>query len=334
MKKLFVLLRQGNLEEVKKIIETKPELLNCVAGPQPKKDHGQSLLQVALKSGNFDIADYLIDKGIDVDFMEAEDDDPGIRAPVLFDAISATIDSLCINQFAAQQEVRKKFDRSDRALVLLNKIIANGADVNKRSSNGLSALNWSLHHAEQIMKRANLWSYKQMRLLFEMDKKDYGGCTRSFTRDSARSIIIRDGKIAMIHSQKYDYYKFPGGGIEPGESDVDALIRETAEEAGLNVIPDSIREYGYVHRIQKSTVEEDEYFIQDNYYYLCDVEEGVRPQKLDDYESDEHFTLEYVMPKTAILSNRTKDHGPKDPVMLEREARVLEMLLSDGLIER
>ena len=172
-----------------------------------------------------------------------------------------------------------------------------------------------------------------MRLLFEMDKKDYGECTRSFTRDSARSIIIRNCKIAMIHSLKYDYYKFPGGGIEPGESNVDALIRETAEEAGLTVIPDSIREYGYVHRIQKSTVEMDEYFIQNNYYYLCDVEEGVNPQKLDDYESDEHFTLEYVMPESAIRSNRTKDHGPKDPVMLEREARVLEMLLSDGLIE-
>ena len=172
-----------------------------------------------------------------------------------------------------------------------------------------------------------------MRLLFEMDKKDYGECTRSFTRDSARSIIIRNCKIAMIHSLKYDYYKFPGGGIEPGESNVDALIRETAEEAGLTVIPDSIREYGYVHRIQKSTVEMDEYFIQNNYYYLCDVEEGVNPQKLDDYESDEHFTLEYVMPESAIRSNRAKDHGPKDPVMLEREARVLEMLLSDGLIE-
>ena len=177
-----------------------------------------------------------------------------------------------------------------------------------------------------------LWSYKQMRLLFEMGKKNYGGCVRSFTRNSARSIIIRNGKIAMIHSLKYDYYKFPGGGIEPGESDIDVLIRETAEEAGLTVVPDTIREYGYVHRIQKSTVEEDEYFIQDNYYYLCDVEEGVRPQKLDSYESEEHFTLEYVKPETAILSNRTKDHGPKDPVMLEREARVLEMLLSEGLI--
>ena len=171
-----------------------------------------------------------------------------------------------------------------------------------------------------------------MRLLFEMDKKDYGGCTHTFTRDSARSIIIRNGKIAMIHSQKYDYYKFPGGGIEPGESSVDALIRETAEEAGLTVIPDSIRDYGCVHRIQKSTVKEDEYFVQDNYYFLCDVEEGIKQQKLDGYESDEHFTLKYVKPETAILSNRTKDHGPKDPVMLEREARVLEILLSEGLI--
>ena len=171
-----------------------------------------------------------------------------------------------------------------------------------------------------------------MRLLFEIDKKDYGGCTHTFARDSARSIIIKNGKIAMIHSLKYDYYKFPGGGIEPGESATDALIRETAEEAGLTVIPDSIREYGYVHRIQKSTVKEDEYFVQDNYYFLCDVEEGIKQQKLDGYESDEHFTLKYVKPETAILSNRTKDHGPKDPVMLEREARVLEILLSEGLI--
>ena len=70
-----------------------------------------------------------------------------------------------------------------------------------------------------------------MRLLFEMDQKNYERCTRRFVRDSARSIIIRDGKIAMIHSLKYDYYKFPGGGIENGEDPVEAMIRETREEA-------------------------------------------------------------------------------------------------------
>ena len=57
-----------------------------------------------------------------------------------------------------------------------------------------------------------------MRLLFEMDKKDYGKCTHTFVRNSARSVIIVNSKIAMIHSLKYDYYKFPGGGIESGEN--------------------------------------------------------------------------------------------------------------------
>ena len=76
-----------------------------------------------------------------------------------------------------------------------------------------------------------------MRLLFELDKKDYENCTHTFVRNSARSIIIVDKKIAMIHSLKYDYYKFPGGGIEYGENPVNAMVRETHEEAGLVVKP-------------------------------------------------------------------------------------------------
>ena len=50
----------------------------------------------------------------------------------------------------------------------------------------------------------------------------------------------------MIHSLKYDYYKFPGGGIENGENPVEAMIRETREEAGLVVKPETVKEYGYV----------------------------------------------------------------------------------------
>ena len=38
-----------------------------------------------------------------------------------------------------------------------------------------------------------------MRLLFEMDKKDYDKCTHSFVRNSARSIIIKNKRVAMIH---------------------------------------------------------------------------------------------------------------------------------------
>ncbi|WP_343224067.1 MULTISPECIES: NUDIX hydrolase [Pseudoflavonifractor] len=149
-------------------------------------------------------------------------------------------------------------------------------------------------------------------------------------RPSVRGIIIHDGKVAMVHSLKYDYYKFPGGGIEDGESLEEALLREVAEESGLQVILPSIQEYGLVHRIQKGQKEAK--FIQDNYYFLCDVEEKVGSQQLDGYEAEEHFTLEYVDPTHAIRINREADHGPKDKIMLEREARVLEMMIQEGII--
>lgn len=172
-----------------------------------------------------------------------------------------------------------------------------------------------------------------MRLLFEMDKKDYDACTHSFVRNSARSILIKGSKIAMIHSVKYGYYKFPGGGIEKGEDPVDAMIRETREESGLLVLPDTVREYGYVHRIQRSDRDKTECFIQDNYYYLCKAADGTVSQKLDDYEADEVFTLEYVEPEVVIRKNRHAAQSPYDPIMFEREARVLELLMAEGLFE-
>ena len=173
-----------------------------------------------------------------------------------------------------------------------------------------------------------------MRLLFEMDKQDYEHCTHRFVRNSARSIIIRDGKIAMIHSLKYDYYKFPGGGIEKGEDPVEAMIRETREESGLTVKPETVREYGYVHRIQRSDKDETECFIQDNYYYLCEAEDRAAGQHLDEYEARETYTLEFVDPMAAIIKNRSVGQTPYNSMMFEREARVLEMLIAEGYLDK
>ena len=151
MKKLFTLIRQGKLDEVKSIIEKKPELVNCISGALPKKDHGQSPLQVALKTGKYEIADYLIENGADINFMEAEDDDPGLRAPVLFDAINSTITSLCY----------KRFDESEIAFGYVKKLIERGADVNRLASNGFDAINWSVSCAELLFERASVYSQSQ-----------------------------------------------------------------------------------------------------------------------------------------------------------------------------
>lgn len=151
MKKLFIVIRQGKLDEVKRIIEKKPELVNCVSGALPKKDHGQSPLQVALKTGRYEIADYLIEHGADINFMEAEDDDPGLRAPVLFDVINATIASLCY----------QRFDESEIAFGYVKKLVERGADVNKLASNGFDAINWSVSCAESLFECPSVYLQSQ-----------------------------------------------------------------------------------------------------------------------------------------------------------------------------
>ena len=172
-----------------------------------------------------------------------------------------------------------------------------------------------------------------MRLLFEIDRQNYQTGGTSATRPSVRGIIIKNGKIAMIHSLTYDYYKFPGGGIENNENHIDTLIREVMEESGLKVIPDSVREYGFVHRIEKGNSED--IFIQDNYYYLCNAENTVYQQNLDQYEDEEKFTLEWVSPETVLTVNRTHFHREKQEhfqfnTMLERECRVIEILMKES----
>ena len=63
------------------------------------------------------------------------------------------------------------------------------------------------------------------------------------------------------------------------------------------------------------------------------MENKIINQNLDDYEDYEKFTLELVDPKIAIDINRNKEHGPKNNDMIEREAKVLELLIKEGCFD-
>lgn len=51
--------------------------------------------------------------------------------------------------------------------------------------------------------------------------------------------IMRDGRVLLIRHRHYSdgrsYWLFPGGGIEPGESELECVCREMREETGLEV---------------------------------------------------------------------------------------------------
>ena len=175
-----------------------------------------------------------------------------------------------------------------------------------------------------------------MRVLFTMDKKDYDPAGSRFVRPSARGVIPRgNGLLLLIRDGRHGYYKFPGGGIDPGEAPEEALIREVREEAGRDVIPESIRAYGRVRRLEKGHREE--IFEQENYYFFCRVRDEEYPLRLDDYEREDGFTPVEMDPTEAAEANRAflaGDVPEKCRREAEREAGVLELLLREGLPEQ
>ena len=56
-------------------------------------------------------------------------------------------------------------------------------------------------------------------------------------RIRAGIVLIQDGNVALIerHRAGLDYYVFPGGGVDEGESPEQAAIREAMEELGVEV---------------------------------------------------------------------------------------------------
>ncbi len=152
MKKLFTAIRHSDMAAVKDLIQKNPDLVNCVAKQPPKKDDGQSPLQVALKTGNLDIAEYLIDRNANISYMETASCSEW-RAPVLHDAVIAAV--MCsrwnTNDSIQGFQVYSTFERARQAYAILEKMIHLGADVNSLDSFGYSALFRFCLQAKQIL---------------------------------------------------------------------------------------------------------------------------------------------------------------------------------------
>ena len=167
-----------------------------------------------------------------------------------------------------------------------------------------------------------------MQRLFTIDLKDYDSSLEKFYRPSVRGIILdQNGKVAMIYSEKYHFYKFPGGGIEGDEINLETLEREIKEETGMILKPESVREFGEVLLTQIMQKDgKDVILMQYNYYYLCETENKIGAQSLDDGEKEAGFVLKFVSIDEAIRTNNNFQGEPIKKYVVERENRVLELV--------
>ena len=184
MKKLFVAIRRGNLDEVAALLDKKPELISCLAKAPPKKDDGQSPLMVAIKSDN--------PEGIN------------FSAPIWYDAVGQCF-------MRARHTVGPGPERSKGYFLLLRRLLGMGMDPNQKTSYGVTAWQHALDQYEQFAHRSypsyNVETAKEEnRRLREMLKAvldellKHGADIHDFRRDSgsrglpAASIILRNAE--------------------------------------------------------------------------------------------------------------------------------------------
>ena len=154
---------------------------------------------------------------------------------------------------------------------------------------------------------------------------------KTIYRTAVRGVILRGKKLLMIHSASVGDYKFPGGGVDEGETRAQALRREIQEECGMSVMHIG-SEIGAVIEYDIPTEKDYDVFKMTSHYYECDVEDDFGTQTLDEYEQDLGFKPVWINIDKAIYLNKALLHSDKVPEWLRREIFALEYIRQNLLV--
>ena len=141
-------------------------------------------------------------------------------------------------------------------------------------------------------------------------------------RKSARVILRNEaGNIALQHIKRDGFHKLPGGGVDPGESLAEALVREVREEVGCACEVDELIGMVIEYRNKYN-------LIQISYTFTAEVVGEIGEPELEQAEIDEGLMHEWV-PAEEALAKMKADRPEKyeGHFILKREIAFLEEYL-------
>lgn len=163
-----------------------------------------------------------------------------------------------------------------------------------------------------------------MKLLACFDEKNYSDTTKVFEKYNIRGIVLQDGKLAMQQGSD-SVYKIPGGGVEAGESHVEALRRELREEVGLVLVEDSMLELGEITEIRRDIFDSDTKYICHSLFYACKVTEERLPITPTASEIKKGYKAVWETPEKIYEINTKLGEDP----WIARDTAFIKMLI-DG----
>ncbi|REG82126.1 NUDIX hydrolase [Marinomonas pollencensis] len=155
----------------------------------------------------------------------------------------------------------------------------------------------------------------------------------SFTRLAARGIILKGDKILMLYTQRYDDYTLPGGGIDPGENQMQGLVRELTEETGAQNIH-NVEAFGLYEEYRPWHRDGFEIMHMKSYCYTCDIDEHLGETRFEDYEVKNGMKPMWINVHDAIRHNlEVMENSTKKGLSIERETFLLSLIRDELLAE-
>lgn len=152
-----------------------------------------------------------------------------------------------------------------------------------------------------------------MEKILTIDEHDYDDNSGEIFRVSIRGIIFIGSKLLLIEDSAGGV-KLPGGGMEPGEDDYQALAREIKEETGYEVIPESVKPFGEIEE-KRLSVKEPRIWHQINRLYFCDVYPGQGQCGYSENERKYGFHQVFYTIDEALEKNKKMlEHGLENPL--------------------
>jgi ADP-ribose pyrophosphatase YjhB (NUDIX family) len=147
-------------------------------------------------------------------------------------------------------------------------------------------------------------------------------------RTAVRAVLHYQDQVLMVKTNLGDY-KFPGGGVNPGEEQEKALIREIQEETGYGSVQIG-NKLGVVIQQHPDHADPTKYFRMESVYYQGElIDLTNKGLKLDAYEEEQGFHGEFITLSEALTTNLrilNEDRMDKND-WVEREVKVLKFLL-------
>ena len=157
------------------------------------------------------------------------------------------------------------------------------------------------------------------------DITDLNGST--FTRQATRAIVLKGEEILLLYTERYHDYSLPGGGIDEGEDQITALIRELREETGAQDVR-NIEPFGLYEEFRPWYKEDYDIVHMESFCYRCDIDDELLAPEFEAHEVANGMTPRWINIHQAITHNEeTIANSPKKGMSIDRETYLLKRIV-------